>query len=330
MATKITGLSQMNVLALSEVFRKRVESGEITLGKTFAMFDMSASEAEGMVTAAILHLPGRRHPKASLWAVQRRLHALTGEPVDEQLADDLEAADGVITGMLHNDEPLEQEVVYDKDNIDKAALFLTELNYPNMFELRGTSVRGKLESYCKVCGEIVPRNQQERHHGAHKRDRATYATEQIRARKESSDMAKAKKITPKDQGVPAVYLNEDGSKFRPGADASLKRDLIAAIDSLENPNGLHTFEEGEAAKILAARDWNDWLIKSRKGREAKAAREAAAVQKKAEREKANAAAKKAKATKAAKADAPADTTEVKSDPKPTRKARGARTRKVGS
>jgi hypothetical protein len=264
------------------------------------------------VTDTVNHLPGKRHPKASLWAVQRRLRALMGEIEEEPTMDE------VVDAVVDN-------AVVTGGNIDKAALFLTELTYPNMFELRGSADRrGQLDPYCKVCGEIVERKSQEQHHGAHKRDRATYVTEQIRARKESSDMAKTAKITPKDQGVPAVYLNEDGTKFVPGRDASLKRDLIAAIDSLDNPKGLHTFTEQEAAKILAARDWNDWLVKSRKGREAKATREAAASQKKAAR------VKKSTQEKKAAARTQKDNCDVTPDPKPASKPRGARTRKVGS
>lgn len=140
-------------------------------------------------------------------------------------------------------------------------------------------------------------------------------------------MAKAKSPTPKEQGVPAIYLNEDGTKFIPGRDASLKRDLIAAIDGLENPNALHAFDATEAAKILAARGWNEWLLKSRKNREAKAARTKAKAEAKAAKVKDEVAAKRAAKTAATTADSSG---EAKPDPKPERKPRQRRSRKVGS
>lgn len=321
--TKITGLSRMNVLALNEVFRSRVESGEITLGKTFAMFDMAAWSAHELVTNAINHLPGKRHPKASLWAIQRRLAALIRE-------EDANYEAKVKEEATEETEPVETDVsvpIRRDGKIDPAALFLVDLAPGNMFEERRSST-GMLSGYeCKLCTELVPKAQHDSHHAAHRRDRSQYATEQIRARKERNDMAAKKTtVTPKSQGIPAVYLNEDGSKFVPGKDASLKRDLIAAIDGLDNPNALHTFTEQEAAKILAARDWNDWLVKSRKGREAKAARAKA----KAETRKA-----KVKDEVAAKREAKAETTttdaavEVQPDPKPAPRQRG-RGRKVGS
>ena len=209
-------------------------------------------------------------------------------------------------------------------NIDPAALFLVDMLYPNMFEARGTS-DGRWNQtlpYCKVCGEMVPTPRQEAHHAGHKRDRANHNTERIRARKEQTMASKTPTITPREQGIPDVYLTEDGKKFKPGYDAKLKRDLIAAIDDLDNPNGLHTFEKSEAARILAARDWNDHLVKSRRSREAKEARAKAKAADKATAEKQKAAAKRESA-KATKASTNGDD-EVKPDPKPERKPRGRR------
>jgi hypothetical protein len=324
--TKLSGLTAFNVRALRETLRLQIESDDLKLGKTIAVFNMDATAAYELISNTIARTPGRSHPKASLYAVQRKLAAqLPKIGLEQQVEAEEEAyQEEQTTGFVEPEDTRGRE-------IDQAALFLCDMTYPNMFEARGVAggTRSDTLDYCKVCGEQVPRGRQEAHHAGHKRDRSTMNTERIRARKESTDMAKAKTPTPQEQGVPAVYLNEDGSKFKPGSDASLKRDLIAAIDGLDNPKALHTFDEQTAAKILAARGWNDWLIKSRKNRESKAAREKAKSEAKAAKTKAQVAAKKT----AAKAEAPAtssDTTEVKPDPKPERKARTGGRRKVGA
>lgn len=220
--------------------------------------------------------------------------------------------------------------------VDPQALFLVGMHYPNMFEEQRDENNRPVGFRCKVCNLAgIQHSDRQEHHERHRVDRANYATEQIRARKENNDMAKTKAPTPAEQGVPAVYLNADGTKFIPGKDASLKRDLIAAIDGLENPNALHTFTEQEAAKILAARDWNDWLVKSRKNREAKAAREKAKSEAKAAKVKDEVAAKRAaKTAKTETAEPKGDirdrsSTVVKPDPKPERKPRTGG-RKVGA
>lgn len=322
--TKLSGLTALNVRALRETLRIQVESGDVKLGKTIAVFEMNAPAAHALVSDVITRTPGQAHPKASLYAVQRKLAMQMPKIGLEQQVEAGEEA------YLAQQETgfIEPEDTSGKQ-IDEAALFLCDMTYPNMFEARGIAggTWSDTLDFCKVCGEQVPRSRQEAHHAGHKRDRSTMNTERIRARKESTDMAKAKTPTPQEQGVPTVYLNEDGTKFKPGADASLKRDLIAAIDGLDNPKALHTFDEQTAAKILAARGWNDWLIKSRKNRESKAAREKAKSEAKAAKTKAQVAAKKA-----AKTEAPAtsDTTEVTPDPKPERKARTGGRRKVGA
>ena len=78
--------------------------------------------------------------------------------------------------------------------------------------------------------------------------------------------AKAPKVTARDQGVPEVYLSESGA-FRPGYDAKLKSDLIAAI---LGDGRLHTFEADEAQAILESRGWTSMLETSRAARERKA------------------------------------------------------------
>lgn len=228
-----------------------------------------------------------------------------------------------------------QEFVEPEDTtgltIDTAALFLTELNYPNMFELRGTTDGRRLDPYCKVCGEIVERSRQEAHHAGHKRDRANHVSEQIRSRKEQSDMAKAKTVTPKEQGFPAVYLNEDGSKFIPGGDAQAKSDLVKTV--LHGEHGYTDIDLSarraeisldQAKKLLAARGWNEWVLKALRSRESKAAKDKATSEAKAAKVKDEVAAKRnAKAAAESNDD-------VKPDPKPEPKARARRSRKVGS
>jgi hypothetical protein len=189
-----------------------------------------------------------------------------------------------------------------------------------------------------VCGEIVPRNQHESHHGAHKRDRANHVAAGFAARKESSDMAKAKVVTPKEQGVPAEYLNEDGTKFTPGADATFKSDAFKTI--LYHEHGFTDIDLStrrvdialeDAKRIVSERGWNDLFIKSLKSAEAKVARALAkAADKKAKVKDEVAAKRKAKAKTEATEVAPVDETEAKPDPKPERKARSSRVRKVGS
>jgi len=73
MATKITGLTALNVRAIREVFPLYVQDGEITTTASTATFNMPAAEAAGLVAQAISRLPGRSHPKASLHAVSRKL-----------------------------------------------------------------------------------------------------------------------------------------------------------------------------------------------------------------------------------------------------------------
>lgn len=75
--TKVVGLSRLNVRALDECFPKLVSEGTLRLGKTTAEWTMlTPDEAKAEVDAMIASLDGRSHPKASLWAVSRRLGAI--------------------------------------------------------------------------------------------------------------------------------------------------------------------------------------------------------------------------------------------------------------
>ena len=81
---------------------------------------------------------------------------------------------------------------------------------------------------------------------------------------------KATKPTARDQGVPEQYLSESG-KFRPGADATYKRDLIAVALDESKPKA----ERTKAEKQLAAMGWTKFLEASRASRTKKAAAKAA-------------------------------------------------------
>ena len=71
--TKITGLTYFNVDALRRVFPEAIERGQLEVTASTATFKMPAREAHIYVRNAVLGLPGRSHPKASLHAVVRKL-----------------------------------------------------------------------------------------------------------------------------------------------------------------------------------------------------------------------------------------------------------------
>lgn len=83
MSIKITGLSQNNVSALREVLG---DSSEIhSLTATTATFEITPALAVAMLSDIIANLPGRGHPRASLYAVVRKLKAVSGDPAVETL-----------------------------------------------------------------------------------------------------------------------------------------------------------------------------------------------------------------------------------------------------
>ena len=80
MSSKITGLTANNVSALREVLG---DSSEIhALTATTATFKITPALAVAMLNEIIASLPGRGHPRASLYAVVRKL----------QVAESIEAA----------------------------------------------------------------------------------------------------------------------------------------------------------------------------------------------------------------------------------------------
>jgi hypothetical protein len=75
-------------------------------------------------------------------------------------------------------------------------------------------------------------------------------------------MARSKKQTAKEQGFPAAYLSENGN-FRPGYEAA-KRDLVAALLKLDNPDALHRFTAKKAQQLLDIRGWQKFADAKRK------------------------------------------------------------------
>jgi hypothetical protein len=126
---------------------------------------------------------------------------------------------------------------------------------------------------------------------AAKRPASKPAPSKGEAKVSTTSKAPARKPRAADRGVPAVYLGSKG-RFLPGRDASLKRDLLAAVLGLSNPDALHTFTAKEALALLTERGWLRHLDVKRSALEAKAAREA-------KRQAAAKAAPKAKVSKAA-------------------------------
>lgn len=114
------------------------------------------------------------------------------------------------------------------------------------------------------------------------------------------------KETAKDQGVPAVYLNEAGN-FRIGMDARLKSDLVAAALEIEQPESLHSFTVKEANALLKKRGWQRFLDRKKELLAAKAERQKEAAEAKETRARERAAEKEQKAAEKAEAKAKSDT-----------------------
>lgn len=214
--------------------------------------------------------------------------------------------------------------------INPNALFLVGMHYPNMFEERRDEHNRPAGYRCKVCDETVGFAERKEHHERHKADRAHYATEQIRARKEQ-DMTKEKTPTPREQGIPDVYLNADGTKFIPGADATYKSDAFKTI--LYHEHGYTDIDLStrradlkleDVKRIVSERGWNGLFIKTLKNRETQDARKLAKAAEKAGKVKDEVAAKREQ-----KGDIrDKSSTVAKPDPKPARRQRARR--KVGA
>lgn len=86
-----------------------------------------------------------------------------------------------------------------------------------------------------------------------------------KSHQEDSNMAtKRNHKTAREQGFPEPYLGPAGN-FRPGYDATAKRDLIAAVLGLPNPNRLHRFTKAKPQRLIAARGWQGFLVRKREG-----------------------------------------------------------------
>lgn len=217
--------------------------------------------------------------------------------------------------------------------IDRAALFLVDLMYINMFEEVYNKDNRRVGYRCKVCDEVlhgthVEQTKLERHHAKHKKDKSQYVSEQIAARRERLDAMSADKRNVsaliEQFSVPAVYLRPDGKKFKPGGDAQFKSDLFHAQQGWEKPDAKHKFEGQEAARIIAGFGWNDLLTKAIRAREQKENRAKAKAANAAQKERDKAAAKTSKKKAAAKTTSSEQ--EAKPDPKPAKRASTGRSR----
>lgn len=147
-----------------------------------------------------------------------------------------------------------------------------------------------------------------------------------------------KKTAAQEQGVPVVYLNENG-RFKVGMDARLKSDLVLSALGLitkANPGqSLHVFTKDQAEKLLQARGWTGFLDRKREILAQTEQRKAEREQEREERTRAAAEAKAEKKAEKADTGASASTTnggerptakrdtgkQVKADPKPSGKQR---------
>ena len=75
---------------------------------------------------------------------------------------------------------------------------------------------------------------------------------------------KTSKQTAREQGFPAVYLGLAGN-FKPGYDATAKRDLVAAVLGLPNPQALHRFTAKKAQQLIDARGWQKFVAAKKGG-----------------------------------------------------------------
>jgi hypothetical protein len=82
----------------------------------------------------------------------------------------------------------------------------------------------------------------------------------------------SKAKTARDLGVPDAYLGPEG-KFRPGADARLKSDLILRALNHPAPNALVPFSRQAAIKLLAKfPQWKPYLDRKKQRLAAAAAK----------------------------------------------------------
>lgn len=341
--TRITKLTSLNVQALREVAREEVERGDLILTATTAEWpETEALAALRRLDAYMAGLPTKGHPRASLHAVIRKLEKLVPSVLEGQTAltdEEIALEDGgIVAGLLLEEEetPTEYLSVQDVPDADDTPMkpvapeadFLLDQNWSNLFEPT-TSKPGSFGPFrCKGCGDVIGARDRERHFNSHKENRNMAKTENAKP------AAAPKKPTAKDQGVPAVYLGANGN-FKPGLDARLKSDLVAAILGIENKGALATFTKETAEKLIKARGWQGFVDTKQRVLEAKTAKADKAAADKAERVRIAAEAKAAKAGKADDAEtqtiaeaAAADGDQVVPDPKPTAKPKtGNRNRK---
>lgn len=318
-STRITKLSALNIQALKETHRDALASGNLTLGKTWAEWQVSAHAAIANLDGLMSGLATKGHPRASLHAVRRKLtteynvqrQAALDAPLTEEEIREYEVTPDNNLVPIDTAPPKTEEV----GPMDPAADFLLDLAWSNLFESAGKP--GAFGPFrCKGCGATLPGTRREGHFKSHKENRKMSTTE--------TKPAKPKAPTAKDQGVPAEYLGANGN-FKPGMDARLKSDLVCAILGVENKKALASFTPAQAQKLIDARSWQGFVDTKKRVLTAKGEKAKKAADAKAERVRLAAETKKAGKANATEgkqtlaAAAAADGDEVVPDPKPESK-----------
>lgn len=350
---KISGLSRLNVAALDEVFAPDVYTGELILTKSTANWPrITAEQAKAKVDEAIRVLPGRGHPKHSLHAVSRRLGRV--EPTTEQYAvceecgwaigehdmgcshrvdpwarqEEIVASDGQVVYMEMPEPPSTGHPGVDKALAEIAKLDairpLVVAEYDEAWDEYAKNPDRPIDPEEELKLEKITSRVREIDRSIaayklliHRLENPTPRDEAKTSRLENLKMAK--KTVTDNSNVPAVYLSENG-RFRPGADATYKSDLVHAALGEDKPNALHKFTVEDAINRLEQRSWTKYLDSARSSREAAAARKAA----RAEEAKARVTSKKSQPKQQPVAESG---DEVTPDPKPERKPRGRGIRK---
>ena len=249
METKISGLTASNVRALRETFPDSLAEGNLKLTATTATWSVPAHAALTALDGAMSLMPSKGHPRASLYAVVRKL---------------VKAMEAETPSTTEEVEEEQEEKQYDRhrQNIRKVlAMGPDELP-------RGGGPRPDLM-----------RRDREDAAQARREQSAAYKAEQRERTQTMADEQKAAKQTARDQGVPDVYLGEGGN-FLPGKDARYKSDLIKSVLGLEDDAMAHKFEAADAEERLQVRGWTGFLTAKREAIAKKAAKvEAKAAEK---------------------------------------------------
>jgi hypothetical protein len=346
--TKIDKLTSFNVQALREQCTASLNDGDLVLTTSTATWTRSTPEQVlHRLNEIMVRLPSRGHPRASLHAVCRKLHALTMAPepeeapeVNDEPEDVPEQDDDGRPVEILVEEKLQQEIaeatirlrrlddmLFDaKGEYDKAADRAEKTHKPEDIR-KAENLHQRVVS---LADQGTAQSQKLRILKTdEERERRVQSKSITNERIKKMTATKTTKETAKDQGFPAKYLGSNGN-FKPGFDARAKSDLINAILGLPNGNALVKFSVEDAEKLIAVRGWESFVEKKRKIEAEKTAKAEAAKEAKAQAAKDKA---DAKAAKAEEDDGEEEKPQVKPDPKPStgsRKRSSGRGRKSAS